>query len=143
MLPCPSYTPCRIPSSACAKTRLVPAGNVLQSVDPMASPGTGGPAARISLVPVLGLVFGIAVSVGGTLGVGILRQPGPVASYLRVPWLIMLMWLGGAVYSACGASNVSELATMIPRAGGFYVYAREAWGTMRDSPWAGPISWPT
>ncbi len=128
MLPCPSYTPCRIPSSACAKTRLVPAGNVIQSVVPMASPCTGGPAARTALLPVLGLFFGVAVSIGATLGVGILRQPGPVASYLRAPWLIMLMWLAGAIYSACGASNVSELATMIPRAGGFYVYAREAMG---------------
>src|SRR5271157_1588715 len=94
----------------------------------MASPDTGGPAARTSLLPVLGLFFGIAVSIGATLGVGILRQPGPVASYLRAPWLIMLMWFVGAIYSACGASNVSELATMIPREGGFYVYAREAMG---------------
>jgi basic amino acid/polyamine antiporter, APA family len=102
--------------------------DVIQSVVPMASPGTGSPAVRTSLLPVLGLLFGIAVSVGTTLGVGILRQPGPVASYLRAPWLIMLMWFVGAIYSACGASNVSELATMIPRAGGFYVYAREAMG---------------
>jgi len=83
---------------------------------------------RTSLLPILGLVFGVAVSIGGTLGVGILRQPGPVASYLREPWLIMLMWLIGAAYSALGAVSVSELATMIPRAGGFYVYAREAMG---------------
>jgi basic amino acid/polyamine antiporter, APA family len=83
---------------------------------------------RTSLLPVLGLFFGIAVALGGTLGVGILRQPGPVASYLREPWLIMAMWLAGAVYAAVGAANVSELATMIPRAGGFYVYAREAMG---------------
>jgi APA family basic amino acid/polyamine antiporter len=89
---------------------------------------TDPPAIRTSLLPVLGLFFGIAVSIGGTLGVGILRQPGPVASYLRAPWLIMLMWLGGAVYAALGAANVSELATMIPRAGGFYVYAHEAMG---------------
>jgi len=94
----------------------------------MASPGAAAPAARTSLLPVLGLFFGIAVTIGATLGVGILRQPGPVASYLRAPWLIMLMWFAGAIYSACGASNVSELATMIPRAGGFYVYAREAMG---------------
>ena len=32
-----------------------------------------------SLLRVLGLLFGVAVSIGGTLGVGILRQPGPVA----------------------------------------------------------------
>jgi APA family basic amino acid/polyamine antiporter len=94
----------------------------------MASPGTNGPAAHTSLLPVLGLFFGIAVALGATLGVGILRQPGPVASYLREPWLIMLMWFAGAVYSALGACNVSELATMLPRAGGFYVYAREAMG---------------
>ena len=68
------------------------------------------------------------MALGATLGVGILRQPGPVAAYLRQPWLIMLMWFGGAIYSALGASNVSELATMIPRAGGFYVYARAAMG---------------
>lgn len=59
---------------------------------------------------------------------GILRQPGPVAACLRAPWLIMLMWFAGAVYSAMGAANVSELAAMIPRAGGFYVYARAAMG---------------
>lgn len=94
----------------------------------MASPGTDSTAARTSLLPVLGLFFGIAVALGSTIGVGILRQPGPVASYLRMPWLIMLMWFAGAVYSACGASNVAELATMLPRAGGFYVYAREAMG---------------
>jgi APA family basic amino acid/polyamine antiporter len=94
----------------------------------MITPRTDGPAARTSLLPVLGLFFGIAVSIGSTLGVGILRQPGPVASYLRQPWLIMLMWFAGAVYAALGASNVSELATMLPREGGFYVYARAAMG---------------
>ena len=94
----------------------------------MASSGTDHAAARTSLLPVLGLFFGIAVALGSTLGVGILRQPGPVASYLRQPWLIMPMWFAGAIYAALGAANVSELATMIPRAGGFYVYAREAMG---------------
>jgi len=94
----------------------------------MASYAVDGSPARPSLLPVLGLFFGVAVALGATLGVGILRQPGPVASHLRAPWLIMLMWCAGAVYSAVGACNVSELATMIPRAGGFYVYARAALG---------------
>ena len=89
---------------------------------------TDSPPKKTSLLPVLGLLFGIAVGIGGTLGAGILRQPGPIASYLRAPWLIMLVWLGGAAYSALGATNVSELATMIPRAGGFYVFARESMG---------------
>jgi APA family basic amino acid/polyamine antiporter len=86
------------------------------------------PAPATTLLRVLGLFFGIAVSIGCTLGVGILRQPGPVASYLREPWLIMLMWLAGAQYSLLGVLNVAELSTMIPKAGGFYVFAREAMG---------------
>lgn len=85
-------------------------------------------AERTSLLPVLGLFFGVAVSIGGTLGVGILRQPGAVAAYLREPWLIMLMWSAGALYALLGAINVSELATMLPREGGFYVFARETMG---------------
>ena len=87
-----------------------------------------GTSPRTSLLPVLGLVFGVAVSIGSTLGVGILRQPGQVASYLREPRLIVLMWFAGAVYAALGISNVSELAAMVPREGGFYVYTCTAMG---------------
>src|SRR4051794_35760159 len=86
------------------------------------------PGRHTSLHRVWGLLFGIAVSIGCTLGVGILRQPGPVASYLREPWLIMLMWFAGAVYSLLGALSFAELAAMIPKAGGIYAFAREAMG---------------
>lgn len=83
---------------------------------------------RKALLRVLGLFFAVAVALGATLGVGILRQPGPIAGCLREPWLILTMWAAGGVYALMGAVNVAELATMIPRAGGFYVYAREAMG---------------
>jgi APA family basic amino acid/polyamine antiporter len=80
------------------------------------------------LLRILGVGFGIAVGVGGTIGVGILRNPGGVASQLGSVWPIMVVWVLGGVYCLLGANYLAELATMIPEAGGFYVYARRAFG---------------
>jgi len=77
---------------------------------------------------VLGVGFGLAVSIGGTIGVGILRTPGLVAQQLHVPLLILLLWVAGGIYTLLGASCFTELGLMLPRAGGFYVYVRRAFG---------------
>ena len=87
------------------------------------------PAARGGkLLKILGVGFGVAVGIGATVGVGILRNPGGVAAQLGSPWLIMTAWLLGGVYCLLGANHLTELATMIPKAGGFYVYAERAFG---------------
>jgi basic amino acid/polyamine antiporter, APA family len=77
---------------------------------------------------VLGVGFGLAVSIGGTIGVGILRTPGLVAEQLHAPFAILLLWVAGGVYTLLGASCLTELGLMLPRAGGFYVYVRRAFG---------------
>jgi len=77
---------------------------------------------------VLGVGFGLAVSVGGTIGVGILRTPGLVAEQLHLPLVILLFWVAGGIYTLLGASCLTELGVMLPRAGGFYVYMRRAFG---------------
>jgi APA family basic amino acid/polyamine antiporter len=77
---------------------------------------------------VLGVGFGLAVSIGGTIGVGILRTPGLVAEQLHVPSVILLLWAAGGIYTLLGASCLTELGLMFPRAGGFYVYVRRAFG---------------
>ncbi len=77
---------------------------------------------------VLGVGFGLAVSIGGTIGVGILRTPGLVAEQLHAPLSIVLLWVAGGVYTLLGASCLTELGLMLPRAGGFYVYVRRAFG---------------
>ena len=77
---------------------------------------------------VLGVGFGLAVSIGGTIGVGILRTPGLVAEQLHLPAVILLLWLAGGIYTLLGASCLTELGLMLPRAGGFYVYVRRAFG---------------
>ena len=55
------------------------------------------PAPSGKLLRVLGVTFGLAAAVGGTVGVGILRNPGAVAEHLGSYWLITFAWvLGGA-----------------------------------------------
>jgi APA family basic amino acid/polyamine antiporter len=83
---------------------------------------------RGRLLRVLGVLFGMAVTVGITVGMGILRTPGEVAAQLPRPWLFLGAWLLGGVYALFGALSVAELGTMIPRSGGFYVFARRALG---------------
>ena len=80
------------------------------------------------LLSVLGVAFGLAGSVGGTIGAGILRTPGLVAAQLNTPWLVLLAWLVGGVYALLGAVCIAELAASLPRAGGWYVYAEQAFG---------------
>jgi basic amino acid/polyamine antiporter, APA family len=77
---------------------------------------------------VLGLGFGLAVIVGSTLGIGILRTPGLVAGQLSTPSLVLIVWLAGGLYTLLGAVCFAELGTMLPGAGGYYVYARHAFG---------------
>jgi APA family basic amino acid/polyamine antiporter len=77
---------------------------------------------------VLGVVFGMAVTVGITVGMGILRTPGEVAAHLPNVWLFMGVWLLGGLYALFGAVSVAELGTMLPRSGGFYVFVRRALG---------------
>jgi len=77
---------------------------------------------------VLGLGFGLAVIVGSTLGIGILRTPGMVASQIGSAPAILLVWLAGGLYTLLSAVCFAELGTMLPKEGGYYVYARRAFG---------------
>ena len=80
------------------------------------------------LARILGLGFGIAVIFGATVGVGILRLPGEIAGRLGSARLVLMVWVVGGVYSLLGAISLSELGAALPRAGGFYVYSKRAFG---------------
>lgn len=74
------------------------------------------------LLKVLGIGFGLSISIGSAIGVGILRSPGLIAGYIDSAWLVMLAWVIGGVYCLLAANVLCELATMMPRSGGGYVY---------------------
>jgi APA family basic amino acid/polyamine antiporter len=80
------------------------------------------------LLKLLGVGFGIAVTVGGTIGTGILRKPGPIAAQVGEPWIILLLWTAVGVYALLGVLCAIELAIAMPQAGAWYVYARRAFG---------------
>ncbi len=80
------------------------------------------------LLKLLGVGFGIAVTIGGTVGTGILRKPGLIASQIADPLVIMAVWVGVSVYAFCGVLCAIELGVALPQAGSWYVYARRAFG---------------
>ncbi len=86
------------------------------------------PVTASRLLQVLGVGFGIAVTVGATVSGGILRSPAEVASHLPTTWMFVGIWVLGAVYALICSLSFAELSTMIPHSGGFYVFARRALG---------------
>ena len=60
------------------------------------------------------------------IGSGIFLTPGPIADLVPHTGLILLAWAFGGLLSLAGALANAELGTMFPRAGGDYVYLREA-----------------
>ena len=77
---------------------------------------------------VIGLAGGTALIVGITIGSGIFRTPPTIAGLVPNPLVIMGLWTAFGLISICGALALAELSTMLPRAGGVYVFLREAYG---------------
>lgn len=95
----------------------------------MTNPAEAATAApKGGLRKVLGVAFGLAIIVGGTIGSGILRTPGDVAAALPNPTVFLLVWFAGGLYALGGAMTMAELAVLIPKSGGQYVFARRALG---------------
>ncbi len=80
------------------------------------------------LLRVLGLVFGLAVVVGGVIGSGIMRAPGVVAQGVSSPLLILLAWALGGGSAMLAAMPLVEAGASIPRAGGTYAISQRAFG---------------
>lgn len=80
------------------------------------------------LKKILGVGFGIAVVIGGTIGAGILRNPGEIAALVPDYWLVLACWLIGGLYVLLAAGSYAELTTMMPKAGGAYNYIKRAFG---------------
>src|SRR6266508_6090719 len=71
---------------------------------------------------------GTALIVGITIGSGIFRTPPTIAGLVPTPLVIMGLWTAFGLISICGALAVAELSTLLPEAGGVYVFLREAYG---------------
>ena len=72
--------------------------------------------------------FALAVIVGGTIGLGILRTPGEIAADVPDPVMFVSLWVVSGLFILLSAVVVAELIGMTPRSGGTYALVRRAYG---------------
>ncbi|HXU80132.1 MAG TPA: amino acid permease [Polyangia bacterium] len=77
---------------------------------------------------VIGFWGGTALIIGITIGSGIFRKPATIAELVPDPRVALALWAALGLITICGALTLAELASMMPRTGGVYVYLREAYG---------------
>jgi APA family basic amino acid/polyamine antiporter len=82
------------------------------------------------LVRGLSLFDSTSLLVGSVIGSGIFVAPSLMAGRIETPGLILGLWLLGGFLTLCGALAYAELAAALPRAGGQYVYLREAFSPL-------------
>ena len=77
---------------------------------------------------VLGTGQAMAIVVGTIIGSGIFLVPREMIVATGSSSLVYLAWIVGGLLSLFGAMTYAELSTMLPYAGGEYVYLRHAYG---------------
>ena len=77
---------------------------------------------------VIGGLAGFAIVAGSMLGVGIFLLPSKVAFAVDGMPAFFALWVLGGLFALAGSVACGELGAMMPRAGGDYVFQREAFG---------------
>ena len=70
------------------------------------------------------------IVMGSMIGSGIFIVTASVAKQVGSPTYIMLTWILTGILTIIAALSYGELAGMMPKAGGQYVYLREAYGSL-------------
>jgi len=78
----------------------------------------------------LGLFDSTMMVIGIVIGSGIFMTTGLMADALPSASLILIAWLLGGLQMLAGALTYAELSAAMPKAGGQYVYLREAYGSL-------------
>jgi basic amino acid/polyamine antiporter, APA family len=81
-----------------------------------------------SLVRGLGLLDATMIVIGSMIGSGIFIVSAESSRLIGAPGWLLLAWTVAGLLTITGALCCAELATMMPRAGGVYVFLREAYG---------------
>jgi len=81
-----------------------------------------------SLVRGLGLMAATAIVIGDVIGTGVFLKARVMTCNVELPWLVVTVWVVAGLLAMAGALTYAELSAMMPRAGGEYVFIREAYG---------------
>jgi APA family basic amino acid/polyamine antiporter len=84
------------------------------------------------IIPVrsLGLISSISIAIGSVIGTGIFLKSQVLICNVGSPTMVIAVWVGAGLLALAGALTYSELATMMPRTGGDYIFLREAYGPL-------------
>ena len=91
---------------------------------------TGSQTGEVRLAQTLGLFSSTAIVAGSMIGSGIFLVAAEIARITQSAGLFLAAWVVTAVMTIIGALCYGELAAMMPKAGGQYVYLREALGPL-------------
>jgi len=78
----------------------------------------------------LGLSAGIAINVANVIGTGVFLKTRVMTCNVDDPLIVMMVWAAAGILSLLGAFCYAELASMMPAAGGDYVFLRKAYGRL-------------
>src|SRR5918997_1605786 len=82
----------------------------------------------ITLVRGLSLVAAISIIIGNVIGTGVFLKARVMTCNVGTPGMVLTVWVVAGLLSLAGALTYAELTAMMPRAGGEYVFMREAYG---------------
>ncbi|HEX9545264.1 MAG TPA: amino acid permease [Pyrinomonadaceae bacterium] len=83
---------------------------------------------KSQLVRGLSLIAAISIVVGNVIGTGVFLKARVMTCNVGTPKMVLLVYVVAGLLSLAGALTYAELAAMMPRAGGEYVFLREAYG---------------
>jgi basic amino acid/polyamine antiporter, APA family len=81
-----------------------------------------------TLVRGLGLTAATSVNIANMVGTGVFLKTRVMTCNVGSPGLVLLAWLVAGLLAFAGALTYAELSAMMPKAGGDYVYIRDAFG---------------
>src|SRR5437667_2830945 len=85
----------------------------------------------------LGLLDSTMIVAGSMIGSGIFIVSADIARQVGAPGWLMVVWIITGLLTLMAALSYGELAAMMPKAGGQYVYLREAFSPL----WGFPYGW--
>src|SRR5881397_1647869 len=85
---------------------------------------------NITLIRGLTLVAAAAVVIGNVIGTGVFLKARVMTCNVGSPGRVITVWAVAGLLSLAGALTYAELAAMMPRAGGEYVFIRQAYGSL-------------
>jgi APA family basic amino acid/polyamine antiporter len=83
---------------------------------------------NITLIRGLTLIAAVSIVIGNVIGTGVFLKTRVMTCNVGTPGMVVVVWIAAGILSLAGALTYAELAAMMPRAGGEYVFVREAYG---------------